>query len=110
MKHRKFGGQQPKKPGFGRSTRAPPKDVQSDFTPSSEFKDIWCICQIALDTGNVREGVLIGLSSTRARVRFREKSALSERVRLKTSRLNLDVPAKLVWHNDFDAEFVFVRD
>ena len=76
----------------------------------SQFKDIWCVCQIKLDSGHVREGVLIGLNATHARVRFRQKSKLSEKVRLKTSRLKLDIPARLVWQNDFDAEFVFTRE
>ena len=110
MKHRKFGGLQPKKPSFGRVAPTPSTRAQSDATPMSEFKDIWCVCQIVLDSGHVREGVLIGLNGRRARVRFREKSLLSERVRLKTGRLRLDVPAKLIWQNDFDAEFAFTRE
>ncbi|MEO1661491.1 MAG: hypothetical protein AAFR51_10920 [Pseudomonadota bacterium] len=109
MKHRKFGGLKPKKPSFGQNPPAAPEGDQTEATPLSEFKDVWCVCQIRLETGHVREGVLIGLNSTRARVRFREKSTLSEKVRLKTSRLGLDAPAKLVWQSDFDAEFVFIR-
>lgn len=110
MKHRKFGGLQPKKPRFGRAPPTQEDDAQSQATPASQFKDIWCICQIALDSGHVREGVIVGLNATRARVRFREKSLLSEKVRIKTQRLRLDIPAKLVWQNDFDAEFVFTRE
>ena len=110
MKHRKFGGLTPKKPRFGRAPPKPSDHAQSEATPISHFKDIWCVCRITLDSGHVREGVLIGLNATHARVRFREKSLLSEKVRIKTQRLRLDIPAKLVWQNDFDAEFAFTRE
>lgn len=106
MTQRKFGGHRPKA-RFGRPGLSEPPRASSGRKPVSHFKEIWCVCSIILPSGHARDGVIIGLAKDGARIRFRERAVLAPKVTLKASRLNLNVPAKLLWQEGFDAEIAF---
>jgi hypothetical protein len=73
-------------------------------------KDLWCVCLIETKGGEKREGVIIDVSKTGARVRFRSRGKLPRVVRIKASRIGLRRFARVVWQSTFDAGLEFVSD
>lgn len=98
---------------------APETDVSPKPTPilrpsvnnrRGPRKDLWCVCTIETKGGEVREGVIVDISKTGARVRFRTRGLLPSVVRVKASRIGLKRYAKVVWQSTFDAGIEFVPD
>ena len=73
-------------------------------------KDLWCVCVVETKGGEIREGVIIDVSKTGARVRFRSRGKLPRIVRVKASRIGLKRFARVVWQSAFDAGLQFVPD
>jgi len=73
-------------------------------------KGVWCVCAIETRGGEVREGVIIDISKTGARIRFRSRGTLPQVVRIKASRIGLSRFARVVWQSEFDAGIEFVPD
>ena len=73
-------------------------------------KGVWCVCSIETRGGEVREGVIIDVSKTGARIRFRSRGTLPQVVRIKASRIGLSRFARVVWQSEFDAGLEFVPD
>ncbi len=73
-------------------------------------KDLWCVCVVETKGGELREGVIIDVSKTGARVRFRSRGKLPRIVRIKASRIGLKRFARVVWQSAFDAGLEFVPD
>jgi len=71
-------------------------------------KGLWCVCSVYSESGAVREGVLLDVSKTGARVRFRNRGSLPKLVKLKASRMGLNRFARVVWQSTFDAGLEFV--
>ena len=73
-------------------------------------KDLWCVCSVETKGGEIREGVIVDISKTGARIRFRSRGTLPRVVRVKASRLGLKRFARIVWQSAFDAGLEFVPD
>jgi len=73
-------------------------------------KTLWCVCSVETRGGEVREGVIVDVSKTGARIRFRSRGTLPGVVRIKASRIGLSRFARVVWQSDFDAGLEFVAD
>lgn len=73
-------------------------------------KDLWCVCSVETKGGEIREGVIVDISKTGARVRFRSRGTLPRVVRVKASRLGLKRFARIIWQSAFDAGLEFVPD
>ena len=73
-------------------------------------KDLWCVCSVETKGGEVREGVIVDISKTGARIRFRTRGRLPGVVRIKASRIGLKRFAKVIWQSPFDAGIEFVPD
>ncbi|MFN3213921.1 MAG: PilZ domain-containing protein [Henriciella sp.] len=73
-------------------------------------KGVWCVCAIETRGGEVREGVIVDISKTGARIRFRSRGTLPKVVRIKASRIGLARFARVVWQSEFDAGIEFVPD
>ncbi len=71
-------------------------------------KDLWCVCRIISDGGDVREAVILNVSKSGARLRFRSRVCLPSMVRIKAGRIGLNRMAKVVWQNTYDAGVKFV--
>lgn len=71
-------------------------------------KGLWCVCSIYAQTGEVREGIILDVSKTGARIRFRSRGELPDIVRLKASRIGLNRFARVVWQTSFDAGLDFI--
>ena len=113
-------GEKPKK-RFGRirSVSAAAGDAPKDNAPQNPtmvgslgkpdfaFKDVWCVCSVIFESGYSRPGVLLGICSEALHVRFRSKTILIPRMRVKASRLGLDAPVHLAWNDEFDAILTF---
>ena len=75
--------------------------------------DRWCECSILSrhpvpgEPEMVREGVVLDASRTGARVRFRSKGQLPERVTVKASRLGLNRTGRVIWQREFDVGIAF---
>lgn len=72
--------------------------------------DAWAVCQVILESGAVKEGVLLDFSEGGARVRFRSRSTLPSRMQIKALRHGLNRKAELVWQDVFDVGLRFVDD
>lgn len=83
---------------------ARPKQV----TPRLPRKDMWCVCTVETKGGEVREGVIMDVSKSGARVRFRSKCRLPNVVRIKASRIGLRRFAQIVWRQGFDIGIKFL--
>lgn len=70
-------------------------------------KDVWCVCQVMSRDGAVREGVILDISATGARVRFRDRGELPDLVKIKASRIGLNRFARVVWQRTPDAGLEF---
>lgn len=73
-------------------------------------KDLWCICSVETKGGEVREGVIVDISNSGARIRFRSRGMLPRVVRIKASRIGLKRFARVIWQSAFDAGLEFVPD
>ena len=73
-------------------------------------KGVWCVCAIETRGGEAREGVIVDISKTGARVRFRSRGALPQVVRIKASRIGLSRFARVVCLSDYDAGLECVPD
>lgn len=71
-------------------------------------KGLWCVCSIYTEGGAVREGIILDVSKTGARIRFRSRGTLPDIVRLKASRIGLNRFARVVWQTSFDAGLDFI--
>lgn len=71
-------------------------------------KGTWCVCQIMTREGAVREGVILDVSETGARVRFRDRGELPRIVKIKASRIGLHRFARVVWQRIPDAGLEFI--
>ena len=75
--------------------------------------DRWCECSVTSqnpvpgEPKMVREGVVLDASRTGARIRFRSKGGLPERVTVKASRLGLNRTGRVIWQREFDAGIAF---
>lgn len=70
-------------------------------------KDIWCECVILSDDGPLQAGVIIDISKTGARVRFRGRPRFPDTIRIRAIRLGLNRTANIVWQRDFDVGLAF---
>ncbi len=75
-----------------------------------ERRELWCICSVETKGGEKREGVIVDISKTGARVRFRSRGTLPSVVRVKASRIGLKRFARVIWQSAFDAGLEFVPD
>ncbi len=73
-------------------------------------KGIWCVCVISSDASQLREAIILDVSKTGARVRFRSRGNLPAEIRIKASRIGLNRRAKVVWQTGFDAGLEFIPD
>ena len=73
-------------------------------------KGIWCVCTIYYEGGATREGIILDVSKTGARVRFRTRGTLPRLVKIKASRIGLNRFARVVWQSTFDAGLEFIVD
>ena len=71
-------------------------------------KGTWCVCQIMTREGAVREGVILDVSATGARIRFRDRGELPRIVKIKASRIGLNRFARVVWQRIPDAGIEFI--
>lgn len=71
-------------------------------------KGIWCVCSIYFESGEVREGIILDVSKTGARIRFRSKGEMPQVVKIKASRIGLNRFARVVWQSTFDAGLEFI--
>lgn len=74
----------------------------------AERKPAWCVCTVSARNVALREGVILNVSKTGARVRFSQRGALPETVILKAGRLGLHRRARVVWQDVFDVGLEFV--
>lgn len=75
--------------------------------PKMVFKDVWCVCTVNFEAGHKRPGILLGISPTGVHVRFRSKTQLPQKSRIKAARLGLDAPVHFAWQDEFDAILTF---
>lgn len=71
-------------------------------------KGVWCVCSVISQSGAIREGIILDVSKTGARVRFRNRGTLPPIVKVKASRIGLNRFARVVWQTTFDAGIEFV--
>lgn len=102
--------------------RVVPREPRQSGTPSHSIpvlrprgenrrglrKDLWCVCSVETKGGEKREGVIIDISKSGARVRFRSRGTLPNVVRIKASRIGLKRFARVIWQSAFDAGLEFV--
>ncbi|MDJ0921166.1 MAG: PilZ domain-containing protein [Henriciella sp.] len=72
-------------------------------------KPVWSECTIILPSGDKRIGILLDVSDSGARVRFRTRGNLPRGVRLVVPRLNLKRAATVVWQDTFTAGLHFLN-
>jgi hypothetical protein len=73
-------------------------------------RQVWSICSIKYRSGEIREAVIINVTKSGVRIRFRSKGRLPEVVEIKSGRLGLNRTARVVWQKSFDAGLSFVLD
>ena len=73
-------------------------------------KGIWCVCTVYSEGGAAREGIILDVSKSGARSRFRTRGTLPTIVKIKASRIGLNRFARVVWQSTFDAGIEFVPD
>ena len=73
-------------------------------------KGIWCVCTILTEGGAAREGIILDVSKTGVRIRFRTRGTLPTIVKIKASRIGLNRYARVVWQSTFDAGLEFIVD
>ena len=73
-------------------------------------KGVWCVCTVYTKTRAAREGIILDVSQSGARVRFRNRGRLPHTVKIKASRMGLNRYARVVWQTTFDAGLEFLPD
>ncbi|MEM6535817.1 MAG: PilZ domain-containing protein [Pseudomonadota bacterium] len=73
-------------------------------------RDAWAVCNVISREGHRVDGVLLNLSESGARVRFRSRSSLPNVVRLSSSRYKINRIAHVVWQDTYDAGLHFVDE
>ena len=71
-------------------------------------KGVWCVCAVSFEGGELREGIILDISKTGARIRFRSRGTMPPMVRIKATRIGLNRFARVVWQTAFDAGLEFV--
>ena len=71
-------------------------------------KGVWCVCQVMTREGAIREGIILDVSKTGARIRFRDRGELPDIVKIKASRIGLHRFARVVWQRSPDAGLEFI--
>lgn len=74
----------------------------------AQRKGVWCVCSVFSQAGAVREGIILDVSETGARIRFRNRGTLPPIVKLKASRIGLNRFSRVVWQTGFDAGLEFI--
>jgi hypothetical protein len=67
----------------------------------------FAICRVMTENGQLQEGVIVDISETGARVRFKSRCRLPETLRIIAPRIQLDRTASLVWQDLNDAGIHF---
>lgn len=73
-------------------------------------KGVWCVCTIYYTGGEQREGIILDVSKTGARIRFRSRGTLPPVVKIKASRIGLNRFARVAWQTTFDAGLEFIAN
>lgn len=71
-------------------------------------KDLWCVCSLFQGDALLKEAVIVDVSKTGARVKFRHRGALPRHVRIKAGRIGLNRLAEVVWQTPSDAGLRFI--
>ena len=71
-------------------------------------KGVWCVCTVYSEGGAQREGIILDVSKSGARIRFRSRGTLPEIVKIKASRIGLNRFARVAWQSTFDAGLEFI--
>ena len=71
-------------------------------------KGVWCVCQVMTRDGAIREGIILDVSKTGARIRFRDRGELPNIIKIKASRIGLHRFARVVWQRSPDAGIEFI--
>ncbi len=74
----------------------------------AQRKGLWCVCLIATEAAPLREAIILDVSRTGARIRFRSKGRLPAKIMIKASRIGLNRGARVVWQTSFDAGIEFI--
>lgn len=75
---------------------------------STPRRDTWHVCEIIYDTGYRLAGMMVDISATGCRVKFRIRSDIPPEVTVTVPDLQYEQRAKVVWQNTFEAGFLFV--
>lgn len=78
----------------------------------SAREHLWCVCYIHSNLAgqeDTREGIMLDLSDTGARIRSRNRQRFPDEVILKAPRLGLRIRARKVWQKGFDTGVTFTR-
>ncbi len=67
----------------------------------------WAECVVTYPGGYRREGVVLDLSATGARVRFRSQSNMPEWVLVTIAKLDIERRAQVVWQTDHECGLHF---
>lgn len=70
-------------------------------------KGAWCVCSVKAINSESREGVILDVSATGARVRFDRRGTLPQQVTIKAGRIGLRRNARVVWQDLYDAGLEF---
>lgn len=106
-----FGQRRTRKPvSFKAAVPIPILRVDTKKQRQSERENLWCCCYVyAEEFGRelIRAATMLDFSEHGGRVRCRSRAVFPENVRLRAPRLGLDVQARTVWQEGFDAGFAF---
>lgn len=92
-----------------RSFTSNPIEVEARHSPREH---LWCVCYIHSTLSGqdeTREGIILDLSDSGARIRSRSRMPFPHEIILKAPRLGLRVRARKVWQNGFDTGVTFTR-
>jgi len=67
----------------------------------------FAVCRVMTENGPLQEGVIVDISQTGARVRFKSRCRLPETLRIIAPRIKLDRTAHVVWQDINDAGLHF---
>ena len=85
-----------------------PPEIMHGRNERSQREGTWSACRLVWLPSGWADGIILDLSSTGARVRFRGRLTLPQQVRLVSAKLNLDRTAKLVRRDGYDIALHFV--
>lgn len=109
-----FSSNKAKRPDLQRALAQPPSlsDLVETLTRAhlerGPRKNVWCVCALSTNSENSREAIIIDVSRTGARVRFRQRCRLPGKVRIKAGRLGLNRMAEVVWQDNYNAGLRFI--